>query len=57
MVGPSDLRHFAINVLQHLVYGLDLGDGVLVHLSLLIHEVLQLYTKRNRIRMDELVLN
>jgi hypothetical protein len=49
MVGASDLRHFAIDVLQHLVYGFELGDGVLVDLSLLVHEVLQLYTKRNRI--------
>jgi hypothetical protein len=50
MVGASDLRHFTIDVLQHLVYGLELGDGVLVDLSLLVHEVFQLYTKRNRIR-------
>jgi hypothetical protein len=37
MVGASDLCHFAIDVLQHLVYGLELGDGVLVDLSLLVH--------------------
>jgi hypothetical protein len=47
MVGASDLCDLAIDVLQHLVYGLELGDGVLVDLSLLIHEVLQLHTKRN----------
>jgi hypothetical protein len=41
MVGGSDLRHFAIDVLQHLVYGFELGDGVLVDLRLLVHEVLQ----------------
>jgi hypothetical protein len=34
MVGAYDLRHFAIDVLQHLVYGFELGDGVLVDLSL-----------------------
>jgi hypothetical protein len=50
MVGASDLCHLAIDVLQHLVYGFELGDGVLVDLGLLVHEVLQLYTKRNRIR-------
>jgi hypothetical protein len=44
MVGTSDLLHFAIDVLQHLVYGLELGDGVLVDLGLLVHELLQLYT-------------
>jgi hypothetical protein len=27
------------------VYGFELGDGVLVDLSFLVHEVLQLYTK------------
>jgi hypothetical protein len=50
MVGASDLHHLDIDVLQHLVYGLELGDSVLVDLSLLVYEVLQLYTKRNRIR-------
>jgi hypothetical protein len=49
MVGASDLRHFAIDVLQHLVYGFEFGDGVLVDLSLLVHEVLQFYMKQNRI--------
>jgi hypothetical protein len=34
MVGASDLRHVAIDVLQHLVYGFELGDGVLVDLRL-----------------------
>jgi hypothetical protein len=29
MVGASNLRHFPIDVLQHLVCGLELGDGVL----------------------------
>jgi hypothetical protein len=57
MVGVSDLRHFAIDVLQHLVYGFELGDSVLVDLSLLVHEVLQLYTKRTEFGMDELALN
>jgi hypothetical protein len=57
MVGASDLHHFAIAVLQHLVYGFDLGDGVLVDLSLLVHEVLQWYTKRIKFGMDELALN
>jgi hypothetical protein len=49
MVGASDLLHFAINVRQHLVYGLELGDGVLVDISSLVHEVLQFYMKQNRI--------
>jgi hypothetical protein len=40
MVGASDLRHFAIDVLQHLLYGFELGDSILVDLSLLVHEVL-----------------
>jgi hypothetical protein len=50
MVGAPDLRQFPIDVLQHLVYDFELGDGVLVDLSLLIHEFLQLYMKRNQIR-------
>jgi hypothetical protein len=47
MVGASDLRHLAIDVLQHLVYFFELSDGVFVDLSLLVHEVLQLHTKWN----------
>jgi hypothetical protein len=50
MAGASDLRHLAIDVLEHLVYGFELGDGGLVDLSLLVHEVLQLYMKWNQIR-------
>jgi hypothetical protein len=50
MIGASDLHHLAIDVFQHLVYGFELGDGVLVDLSLLVHEVLQFYTKRSQIR-------
>jgi hypothetical protein len=57
MVGASDLHHFVIDVLQHLVYGFKLGDSVLVDLSLLVHEVLQLYTKQNEFGIDELALN
>jgi hypothetical protein len=33
MVGASDLRHFAIDVLQHHVYGLELGDVSLLILA------------------------
>jgi hypothetical protein len=50
MVGASNLCHLAIDVLQHLVSGLELCECVLVDLSLLVHEVLQLYMKRKQIR-------
>ena len=46
-VRAPDLRHLAVNVLQDLVHSVELGDGVLVDLALLLHELLQLYTKRH----------
>jgi hypothetical protein len=56
IVGASDLRHFAINVLQHLVYGFKLGDGVLVVLSLSMKSF-NCIRSGTEFGMDEIALN
>jgi hypothetical protein len=49
MVRGSDVRHLDIYILQHFIYGLELNDGVLVYLCLIVHEIIQLHMKRNQI--------
>jgi hypothetical protein len=41
----SELCHLSISILQYFLHSLELSDDVLVDLSLLIHEVLQLCKK------------
>jgi hypothetical protein len=57
MVGASDLRHLAIDVLQHLVYGFEHGDGVLVDLSLVVVKSFNCIRSITEFEMDELALN
>jgi hypothetical protein len=57
MVGAPDLCQFAIDVLQNLVYGFELGDGVLVDLSLLFINSFNCIRSGTEFVMDELALN
>jgi hypothetical protein len=57
MVGASDLYHFAIDVLQHLVYGFELGDGVLVDLACSSMKSFNCIRSGTKFGMDELALN